>query len=73
MCIIVLFSIGESLATKCVLLNNEPCMNRPTPFDLNFVALSYYSFMINLDKCNESCNAADDLSTKICVLSEQKI
>ena len=28
--------------------------------------------MINLDKCNESCNAFDDLSTKIRVPSETK-
>ena len=26
--------------------------------------------MLSLDKCNGSCNAADDLSTKKCVLSK---
>ena len=30
------------------------------------------SFMISLDKYDWSCNAVDDLSTKICVLSKTK-
>ena len=30
------------------------------------------SLMIGLDKCDWSCNAVDDLSTKICVLSKTK-
>ena len=33
---------------------------------------NYYPFMIGLDECNGSCNAADDLSTKVCVLNEVK-
>ena len=33
--LIVLLSFSESLATKCVSLNNEPCMARPTLIDLN--------------------------------------
>ena len=47
-------------------------MVRPTLIDLNPVGLSYYPFMISQDKCNESCIAVDDLSTKICVTSETK-
>ena len=43
-----------SLATKCMSLNNEPCMIRPTLIDLNPVELNYYSFMISLDECNGS-------------------
>ena len=30
-----LLNFSESLATKCMSLNNEPCMNRPTLIDLN--------------------------------------
>ena len=45
-------------------------MIRPTFTDLNSVELNYYPFMISLDKCSGSCNAADDLSTKICVPSK---
>ena len=44
-------------------------MVRPTVIDLNPVELRYYSFMISLDKCNESCN---DLSAKICVAKKPK-
>ena len=45
-------------------------MNRPDLINLNTVKI--YPFMISLNKCNGSCNADDDLSTKICVLSEIK-
>ena len=47
---IVLLSFSESLArnqTKCLFLNDEPCMVRVTPIDLNPVELKYYPFMIN--------------------------
>ena len=53
-------------------LSNEPCMARPTITDLSPVDLNYYPFMIRLDKCNGSCNAVDDLSTKICVPGKTK-
>ena len=47
-------------------------MMRPTLFDINLIELSYFPFMISLDKCHESCNVVDDLSTKIYVLSQTK-
>ena len=66
---IVLLSFSKSLAsvakvsdrTKCVPLNVEPRMVRPTLIDLNPVELKYYPFMISLDKCSGSYN---DLSQK---------
>ena len=54
---------------KCLFLNDEPCMIRPTLIDLNPVKLKYYPFMISSDKCNGSCNV---LSRKICVLKKGK-
>ena len=54
-------------------LSNESCMARPTVIDLNPIELNYYPFMISLDKCNEICNAIDDLSTKICIPSKTKL
>ena len=39
---IVLLSFSKSLAIKCVSLNNEPCMIRPTLIDLNPAELKYY-------------------------------
>ena len=69
---IVLFRFSSSLAcdrTKCLSLNDEPQMVRPTPIDLNPIELKYYPFMISLDKCNGSCNV---LSPKIYVPKETK-
>ena len=51
---IVLLNFSESLArdqTKCLFLNDEPCMVRPTLFDMNPVELKYYPFTISLNKC----------------------
>ena len=61
---IVILSFSSSLATKCVSLNDEPCMIRLTLIDLNLVESKYYPFMISLDKCRGSCNV---LSLKIYV------
>ena len=69
---IALLSFSGSLATKCVSLNNVPCMIMPTLIDLNPVKLNYHPFMISLDKCSGSCSSVDDLSTKKCVLNKTK-
>ena len=72
---IVLLRISESLVrgwTKCLFLNDEPCMVRPTLIDLNPVELRYYPFMISLDKCTGSCLILNVLSSKICVPKEIK-
>ena len=52
---IVLLSFSSSLAhaadrTRCLSLNDEPCMVRPTFIDLNPIELKCYQFMISLDK-----------------------
>ena len=47
----VLLSFSSSLAhdqTKCLSLNDAPCMVRPTLIDLNLVDLKYYPFMFSL-------------------------
>ena len=64
---IVLLSFSESLAIKCLSLNDEPCM--VTLIDLNPVELKYYPFMISLDKCNGRFNV---LSPKICIPKKNK-
>ena len=50
--LIALLSFVGSSATKCVSLDYEPCMIRPNFIDLNPVELSYYPFMISLDRCS---------------------
>ena len=67
---IALLSFSSSPAcgrAKCLSLNDEPCMVRPTLIDFNPTELKYYPFMISLDKCTGSCNV---LSPKICVPKE---
>ena len=59
---IVLLSFSISLASKCLFLNDEPCMGRPTLIDMNPFEIKYYPFMISLNKCTGSCNV---LSRKI--------
>ena len=61
---IILSSFSSSLATKCLSLNDQHCMVRPTFTDLNHLKPKYYPFMVSLDKYSKSCNV---LSPKICV------
>ena len=62
-------SFSGFLAAKCVSLNEEKCMVRPTLIDLTPLELKYYPFMISLNKCTGSCNA---LSPKRFVSKEAK-
>ena len=69
---VVLLYCNESLAgdqTKCLFLNDELCMVRPTIIYMNPVELKYYPFVISLNKCIGSCNA---LSPKKCLREENK-
>ena len=66
---VVLFIFNNSVATKCVLSNDEPCIVRATLIDLNSVKLKYYPFVITLDKCHGSCYV---LSPKIYVPKKKK-
>ena len=63
---IALLNFSRSFATKCVSLDNEPYVIRPTLININPIQLKYYPFMISMHKYNESCNVVNDLSTKIC-------
>ena len=50
-------SFVSSLATKCMSLNDEPCMSRLTIIELNYVELKYYRFINSLHKCSRNCNS----------------
>ena len=50
-----LLFFGQSLATKCMSLNNKPCMARPFLINLNPVKFKCYPFIISLDKYSGSC------------------
>ena len=49
-----LLRFGESLATKCIRLNNEPCIARSTLIDLISDDLGYHSFTVGLYRGNGS-------------------
>ena len=68
--LIALLSFSGSLAAKCMFLNDEPCLARPTVIDLNPNELHYYPFMVSLDRFNGTCNILDDPDGRICVLNK---
>ena len=55
---------------KCVVLSNQKCMTLPTLISLHHnkysQKLSYYLVTVNLDRCAESCNSLDDMSSRLC-------
>ena len=53
---ILLLSFSESLATKCLFWNDEPCMVRATLTNMDLVEFKYYLFMNSLNKCSGNCN-----------------
>ena len=75
---IVVLSFNGSLArvakvsnqTKCIPSNKKQCLARPTLVDLISNELHYYLFIISLNRRNGSCNAFDDLSSRICFLNK---
>ena len=56
--------IDASNFTKCISLNDQACMARPTLVDLNLdeynQGLHYYPFMVGLGRWNGSWNTLDD-------------
>ena len=58
--VLICFGINESYSTlaryetKCLFLNDKPCMVRPTLINSNPIEFKYYEFMISLDKCSGS-------------------
>ena len=72
--LIGLSGFSRSLATKCMGLNNQPCLSRPNLTDLNpnehNQGLCHYLFMVSLDICNVICNTLVDSSSRICVANK---
>ena len=69
---ITLLSFSISLAciakvsdyVKCMSLNNEPCIARPTFIDLNSNELHYFPFRVSVHRCKGNCNTLEYLSSK---------
>ena len=66
--------VSASNHTKCISLSNQKCMTRPSVINSHpneySQELHYYPFVVNLDRCAESCNTLDDLSNKVYVPNE---
>ena len=60
--IVMVLYFGESLATKCLSLNNHLCTSRPALIDLNPDELNYYPLMASLDRCDGGCNTEGPFS-----------
>ena len=58
---------GRSLAIKWICMNNQQCITRPTIIDLNLDELHYYPFIINMNRCDRSCNTVEDPLGRICI------
>lgn len=65
--VLAMLGIGKPLATKCVSMNERPCMVGPTVIVLNSDELHYYTLFISLGWCVRSCNAVEDPFGTICV------
>ena len=50
-----------------IILNSQLCLVSSILVDLNPNELRYYPFVVNLDRCDGSCNSLDDLSDRIYV------
>ena len=53
--LITLLGFGGSLAKKCVSLNNQLCLTRPTLTDVSPKEFPYYPYFVRVDKCSRSC------------------
>ena len=67
--LLVLLNFSIFLATKCLTLNDEPCLFGPTLIAMNPNVLKYYPLMISLNKYTGSCNV---LPPNMCVPKEPK-
>ena len=60
--------VSASNHTKTIWLSNQKCMRQPILINLHpneyKQDLHYSPFVINLNRCAESCNTLDDLSNK---------
>ena len=63
--------VNASNQQKCLSMGNQKCVTQPTLINSHLYEYSqdfhYYPFAVKLDKCAVSCNAATDLSNKVCI------
>ena len=71
---VLYYIVNGSNHTKCVSLSNQKYMNQLTFINLHpnecIQEFHYYPFVVKLDRCVGSCNALNNLSSKVCVSSQ---
>ena len=70
--IVWVLRFGESLTTKWLSLNYQPCIVGTKFVDLNPKKLYCHPFIVSLDRCSKDCNTVEDPSDTIWVLSKIK-
>lgn len=53
------------IVQKMYVHDNQQCTDKPTLIDLSLEELHYHTFIINLDRCDESCNTVEDPINRI--------
>lgn len=56
---LLLLGFGVSLAVKCISMNNQSCLVRPTHIDLTPDEHCYYLFVTSLDKFDGNYNTVE--------------
>ena len=64
--LLVLLCFSGSLAIKCISMNDQACLVRPTLIDLNLDELHYQPFITSMIRYKGSCNTVEDLFGRIC-------
>ena len=68
----VLLAFRGSLSTKCISMNNHPCMVRPTLIDLNPDEIYCHLFIISMSRCYGNCNTVKDPFGRIYVSKKRE-
>ena len=63
--IVWVLRFGESLTTKWLSLNYQPCIVGTKFVDLNHKKLDCHPFIVSLDRCSKDCNTVEDPSDTI--------
>lgn len=70
--VFLLLNSGELLTIKCISINNQQCIVRPTLIGSNGDELRYYPFIVNMDRLDKGFNTVDGLFVIIWTLIKQK-
>ena len=65
--LVIMFYFDRSFAIKCLSMNNQSFKVRQMLINFNPSEFHYHRFIISIDRCNESCNTAEDPFCRMCI------